>query len=246
MCRALTGAWDAAIDTSGYQPEPVAASAALDVGHYVFVSTVNVYPGWPRGAGGRGLADAPGRRGRVRAAEGGVRARAGGGAAGPLRHRARRAARAGRTTASSGCPGGWRRIARGGVVPAPGDPERRVQLIDARDLAAFLLDLAEQRVAGRVQRHRADRAGDDARGARGRGGRDRLRRASCAGCPTRRWRAPTPSPGPSCRCGRRPPAGRAPGRSAPRAPRPPACAAARSRRPSPTSPPGCATAARTS
>jgi 2'-hydroxyisoflavone reductase len=41
-----------------------------------------------------------------------------------------------------------RRIARGGTVPAPGDPERRVQLIDARDLAAFLLDLAEQRIAG--------------------------------------------------------------------------------------------------
>src|SRR3954465_10726430 len=40
-------AWDAAIDTSGYQPEPVAASAALDIGHYVFVSTVNVYPAWP-------------------------------------------------------------------------------------------------------------------------------------------------------------------------------------------------------
>ena len=33
-------------------------------------------------------------------------------------------------------------------MPAPGDPERPVQVIDARDLAAFLLDLAEQRIAG--------------------------------------------------------------------------------------------------
>jgi 2'-hydroxyisoflavone reductase len=41
-----------------------------------------------------------------------------------------------------------RRIAAGGRVPAPGDPERTVQLIDARDLAAWMLDLGERRVAG--------------------------------------------------------------------------------------------------
>src|SRR4051794_4526532 len=39
--------WDAAIDTSGYDPAQVAASAALDVGHYVFVSSCNAYPDWP-------------------------------------------------------------------------------------------------------------------------------------------------------------------------------------------------------
>ena len=41
-----------------------------------------------------------------------------------------------------------RRIAQGGRVPAPGDPGRTVQLIDARDLAAWMLDLGERRVAG--------------------------------------------------------------------------------------------------
>jgi nucleoside-diphosphate-sugar epimerase len=41
-----------------------------------------------------------------------------------------------------------RRIAAGGRVPAPGDPDRFVQLVDARDLAAFMLDLGERRVAG--------------------------------------------------------------------------------------------------
>jgi 2'-hydroxyisoflavone reductase len=41
-----------------------------------------------------------------------------------------------------------RRIGAGGRVPAPGDPGRSVQLVDARDLAKFLLDLAERRVAG--------------------------------------------------------------------------------------------------
>ncbi|HUA56732.1 MAG TPA: hypothetical protein VMB81_31410, partial [Candidatus Sulfotelmatobacter sp.] len=34
------------------------------------------------------------------------------------------------------------------AVPAPGDPERAMQLIDARDLATFLIDLAEQRTPG--------------------------------------------------------------------------------------------------
>ena len=41
-----------------------------------------------------------------------------------------------------------RRIAAGGDVPAPGDPARELQIIDARDLAAWMLDLAEQRIAG--------------------------------------------------------------------------------------------------
>jgi 2'-hydroxyisoflavone reductase len=40
------------------------------------------------------------------------------------------------------------RIAAGGDVVAPGDPDRTVQLVDARDLAAWMLDLAEARIAG--------------------------------------------------------------------------------------------------
>jgi 2'-hydroxyisoflavone reductase len=39
--------WDAAIDTSGYEPGHVNASHALDIGHYVFVSSCNAYPDWP-------------------------------------------------------------------------------------------------------------------------------------------------------------------------------------------------------
>jgi 2'-hydroxyisoflavone reductase len=139
--------WDAAIDTSGYEPESVAASAALDIGHYVFVSSVNVYPHWPlepvdedtpthdsdeedygpQKAASERAAEAlrPGRFATVRA----------GLIVGPHDNIFR-------------LPWWVQRIARGGVVPAPGDPSRRVQLIDARDLAAFMLDLAEQRVAG--------------------------------------------------------------------------------------------------
>ena len=41
-----------------------------------------------------------------------------------------------------------RRIRAGGVVPAPGRPDRPLQVIDARDLANFLLHLAQERTAG--------------------------------------------------------------------------------------------------
>lgn len=40
------------------------------------------------------------------------------------------------------------RIARGGRVLAPGDPGRGLQLIDARDLAAFVLDQVEAQAGG--------------------------------------------------------------------------------------------------
>lgn len=42
------------------------------------------------------------------------------------------------------------RIARGGEVLAPGDPYVRMQLVDARDLAAFLLGCGAARTAGTV------------------------------------------------------------------------------------------------
>ena len=41
-----------------------------------------------------------------------------------------------------------RRVAEGGEVLAPGDPERQVQFVDVRDLAAWMLDMAEARRAG--------------------------------------------------------------------------------------------------
>ena len=42
------------------------------------------------------------------------------------------------------------RIARGGEVLAPGDPDVRMQLVDARDLAAFMLDAAAAGTGGTV------------------------------------------------------------------------------------------------
>ena len=134
--------WDAAIDTSGYDPRHVAASAALDIGHYVFVSSCNAYPRLAGEARRRGLAGLAGRRG-LRAGQGRRRAGRAAGRRGRARRPDRRPARQRLPAAVVGAAD-----QEGGVVPAPGDPDRPVQVIDARDLAAFLLDLAEQRVAG--------------------------------------------------------------------------------------------------
>jgi nucleoside-diphosphate-sugar epimerase len=143
------GEWDAVIDTSGFEAAHVgrlAERVADRVGHYVFVSSCNVYPAWPeeivderspvwesgddygaqKAASERALEAAlPGRVATVRA----------GLICGPHDNVFR-------------LPWWVKRIARGGRVPAPGEPERFVQLVDARDLAAFMLGLAEQRVAG--------------------------------------------------------------------------------------------------
>src|SRR6478752_4536188 len=45
--------FDVVVDTSGYVPADVAASANLladSCGEYAFVSTINVYPAWPEAA----------------------------------------------------------------------------------------------------------------------------------------------------------------------------------------------------
>jgi 2'-hydroxyisoflavone reductase len=144
---ALRGrAWDAAIDTSGYEPDDVARSSALDLGHLVFVSTCNVYPGWPAEivdedtpVWTEGDDYGPKKAACERAAEVAMPGRVASVRAGLL---------CGPHDNIFRLPWWVRRIAGGGDVVAPGDPDRTVQLIDARDLAAWMLDLTEQRVAG--------------------------------------------------------------------------------------------------
>ena len=139
--------WDVVVDTSGYEAEHVARSSALlGDAHLVFVSSVNVYPAWPEGAVDEdsavweegddyGAQKAESERVAEAAMPGRVSAVRAGLLCGPHDNVFR-------------LPWWVRRIAAGGRVPAPGDPERTVQLIDARDLAAWMLDLGERRVAG--------------------------------------------------------------------------------------------------
>jgi 2'-hydroxyisoflavone reductase len=145
-----TGEWDVVIDTSGRKAADVEASARLladRVGHYVFVSSVNAHPDWPakpidetsptwqtdddeygpqKAAAERAVeAVMPGRASAIRA----------GLIVGPYDDTFR-------------LPWWVQRIAQGGVVLAPGDPERTVQLVDARDLAGWMLDLGERGIGG--------------------------------------------------------------------------------------------------
>jgi 2'-hydroxyisoflavone reductase len=136
-------AWDAVVDTCGFRPEHVGASAAAlsdAVERYVFISTAGVYRDWPveaipgeeaplhegeeddysvlKAASERAAEAAmPGRVAHVRP----------GTIVGPHENIGR-------------LPWWLDRMARGGRVMAPGTPEAPIQLIDARDLAEFSLD----------------------------------------------------------------------------------------------------------
>jgi 2'-hydroxyisoflavone reductase len=149
--------WDAVVDTSGYVPREVGRTADLlsdAVGTYAFVSSVSVYPDWPAepvGAAGRIFDCAPdagpddGHYGELKAGcERAVAERFGLRAAlllrpgiilGPHENVGR-------------LPWWLRRIAQGGRVLAPGSPDVPMQLIDARDVAAFTLDLLARGTAG--------------------------------------------------------------------------------------------------
>ena len=148
--------WDAVVDTSGYVPRVVAASAGLlagAVGHYVFVSSISVYASFAEVVDeGSRLAElsAPGSE-DVSADYGALKA---------LCEREVEAVFPGRSTrVRAGLivgphdPTGrftyWpHRVARGGDVLVPGPAWRRVQLVDVRDLAAWIVRAAEGGLEG--------------------------------------------------------------------------------------------------
>lgn len=155
--EALTGrTFDAVIDTSGYHPRPVAESArSIDAGLSCFISTISVYadPSKPGVHEGSPLAeldvplpDAP-ERGELY---------------GPLKVLCERAVLEHAAAALIIRPGlivgrfdntdrftYWPlRASRGGRILAPGRPERPVQIIDVRDLAAWTLDGIERGLTG--------------------------------------------------------------------------------------------------
>jgi 2'-hydroxyisoflavone reductase len=156
---ALSGRrWDAAIDTCGYVPRVVRASAktlADAVDHYTFVSSISVYsdaiaPGANEDAPVRELPD-PTVEEVKGETYGGLKA---------LCERAVEEEMPGRVlSVRPGLISGphdpterftyWpRRIAAGGEVLAPDRPERGVQFIDVRDLAAWIIEMAAERRTG--------------------------------------------------------------------------------------------------
>lgn len=163
--------WDAVVDPSGYLPRVVRDSARLladSVEHYTFVSSISVYrdtsvpnvdEGHPVGTiTAERLHEAEAlRQSELTAAP------FFGEIYGPLKALCERAVEEvmpGRVfNVRAGLVVGphdysdrftyWpRRVAEGGEVLAPADPARQVQFIDARDLAGWMLDVAEARRTG--------------------------------------------------------------------------------------------------
>lgn len=149
---ATHGPWDAVVDTSGMVPRTVLDTArALEdhVGRYAYVSTVNVYKGWPDEPLSE---DSPVRPCAPDALDEGDDS--GADRYGRLKAGCERAAlevfdnrglvvRPGVILGPYEYVGRlewWlRRMERGGRVLAPGDPGRHIQPVDVRDVAAFML-----------------------------------------------------------------------------------------------------------
>jgi 2'-hydroxyisoflavone reductase len=150
--------WDVVIDTCGYVPRVVRASANLLAGaveRYAFISSISVYPQFPE-------------PGMDESAPVGTLAdpsieKVTGESYGPLKalcEQAVEAALSGRTLVIR--PGlivgphdptdrftYWpHRVSRGGEVLAPGRPDRHVQVIDVRDLAEWTIAMVEGRQTG--------------------------------------------------------------------------------------------------
>ena len=158
---ALEGrSWDAVVDPSGYFPKVVRSSAELladRVEHYTFVSSASAYadtscPGTDESAPLHTLpADSPEDLEASPEAYGAFKA---------LSERAAEEAIQGRVLSVRAglIVGPWdptnrftywvTRISRGGDVLAPEPRDQPVQFIDARDLADWILDKAEERRAG--------------------------------------------------------------------------------------------------
>jgi 2'-hydroxyisoflavone reductase len=149
--------WDTVVDTCGYTPRVVRASARLlskSVGLYVFVSSISVYADHsaPRDEAGP-LAAMPDETIEEVTGE----------TYGPLKVLCERAVEEelpGRAlVVRPGLIVGphdptarfsyWtRRVARGGEVLAPGSPDSPVQFVDARDLGEWIVRMAEGKRAG--------------------------------------------------------------------------------------------------
>ena len=145
-----TGEWDGVVDTSGYVPRVVRQSAELlrdRVGRYVFVSSISVYADFSEPVDEAtpvaGLDDPASED--IQADYGALKAaceRVVEEVYGERSARVRAGLIVGPHDPTDRFTYWPRRIARGGAVLGPGDPDAPVQFVDARDLGAWLVQLA--------------------------------------------------------------------------------------------------------
>ncbi len=155
---ALRGrSWDVAVDTSGYVPRVVKASAEMlsgSVGHYVFISSLSVYHDFSVPVDENSpleSLDDPNVEEVTGGTYGALKALCEDGVLGALpgrSHIIRAGLIVGPYDPLNRFPYWLRRIPQGGDVLAPGSPASPVQLIDGRDIAAWALHCAETKVSG--------------------------------------------------------------------------------------------------
>ena len=153
---ALAGdTWDAVVDTWSRAPRVVSDAASLlsgRAGHYGYVSSRSVYR-WPMPAGADESAPVTGGDPASEQADDYAAAKRGGELA-VLEHfdgpsvLARAGLILGPYELVGRMPWWLRRIERGGDVLAPGPRDMPIQYIDCRDLAAWLLHAADERISG--------------------------------------------------------------------------------------------------
>lgn len=156
---ALRGrSWDAVIDTCGFVPHVVSASAKAlaDSGRYCFVSSISVYADFSRPMDEESaltpLGDDPvGELTPDFSNYGALKALCEATVTGVLGDRAL-VVRPGLIVGPHDPTGRFtywpHRVARGGEVLAPAPPERLAQFIDVRDLATWMVELCERDVGG--------------------------------------------------------------------------------------------------
>lgn len=150
--------WDAAIDTSGYVPRVVRASAELlasAVAHYTFISSISVYPHFRS----LGLDESA----ALGTLEDSTVEEVNGETYGPLKALCEQAVEqalpgralvirpgliVGPHDASDRFTYWVRRVAQGGAVLAPAHPGWHTQLIDVRDLADWTVRMVQQKQVG--------------------------------------------------------------------------------------------------
>jgi len=150
--EALNERWDGVVDVSGQEPAHVQRSCELNAAWYVFISTLNVYADLARDGVEETAAtieafdptdEAMAYGGKKAASERIVRDRFG--------ERAtvlRPGIIVGRWDYTGRFSYWPRRALRGGRFIVPGPPSRALQLIDARDLAAFAARALSERIGG--------------------------------------------------------------------------------------------------
>lgn len=158
-------AFDCVVDNCGYVPAHVDATAKLfakTAKHYTFISSISVYPGFGQTADELDETAAVGTV-EDEKVEGIDTIRGSMPYYGPLKARCEAAAEAAMPGRVANIRPGlivgpgdttdrftwWPvRVDRGGEVLAPGDPDGRIQMIDVRDLAAWMVHCLEERVVG--------------------------------------------------------------------------------------------------